>query len=83
MDRQFLEQTLIQFGFHEKMVRWIMVCVTTAKFTICLNGERRRYFPSGRGLRQGDPISPYLFIIVMEIFTIMMKKNTQQNGEFK
>ena len=83
VDRNFLEKTLIPLGFHENMVKWIMVCVTIAKFTVCLNGERRGYFPSRRGLRQGDPISPYLLTIVMEIFTRMMKKNTQQNGDFK
>ncbi|GJZ27198.1 nucleolar protein 56-like protein, partial [Tanacetum coccineum] len=56
VDWNFLEITLKQFGFHEKKVKWIIVCVTTAKFSICLNGERKGYFPSGRGLRQGDHI---------------------------
>ncbi|PWA81906.1 RNA-directed DNA polymerase, eukaryota, Reverse transcriptase zinc-binding domain protein [Artemisia annua] len=83
VDWKFLEQVLLQFGFHEKLVGWIMVCVTTAKFTVCINGERRGYFSSGRGLRQGDPISPYLFTLVMEVFTLLMAKNTQQNRNFK
>lgn len=65
-----------QFGFHGKMVKWIMVCVTSAKFTVCINGERRGYFTSGRGLRQGDHISPYLFTLVTEVFTLMMTRNT-------
>ncbi|PWA89784.1 RNA-directed DNA polymerase, eukaryota, Reverse transcriptase zinc-binding domain protein [Artemisia annua] len=83
VDWKFLEQILVQYGFHEKMVRWIMVCITTAKFSVCINGERKGYFSSGRGLRQGDPISPYLFTLVMEVFTLLMAKNAQQNGNFK
>ena len=65
------------------MVSWIMTCVTTAKFTVNINGERKGYFTSGRGLRQGDPISPYLFTLVMEVLTLLMAKNVQQNGKFR
>ncbi|GKF62408.1 RNA-directed DNA polymerase, eukaryota, reverse transcriptase zinc-binding domain protein, partial [Tanacetum coccineum] len=83
VDWKFLKRALYQFGFHDKMIKWIMVCVTTAKFSICTNGERRGYFPSGRGLRQGDPMSPCLFTLVMEVFTLLMAKNVQQNPSFK
>ncbi|GKB85854.1 RNA-directed DNA polymerase, eukaryota, reverse transcriptase zinc-binding domain protein [Tanacetum coccineum] len=40
-----------------------------------VNGESHGFFKGGRGLRQGDPISPYLFTIVMEVFTLMMRRN--------
>ncbi|GJY54986.1 RNA-directed DNA polymerase, eukaryota, reverse transcriptase zinc-binding domain protein [Tanacetum coccineum] len=40
-------------------LKWIMECISTPKFTICVNGERIGYFKGGRGLRQGDPISSY------------------------
>nr|GEX80236.1 hypothetical protein [Tanacetum cinerariifolium] len=83
MDWKFLERCLINFGFHGKMVKWIMVCVTSAKFSININGERKGYFSSGRGLRQGDPVSPCLFTLVMEIFTLLMLKNVQGNPKFK
>ncbi|PWA88072.1 reverse transcriptase domain, Reverse transcriptase zinc-binding domain protein [Artemisia annua] len=76
----FLKEILGKFGFHNKMIQWIMVCVTTAKFSICLNGDRKGYFRSGRGLRQGDPISPYLFTLFMKVFTLLMKRNAQQRG---
>ncbi|GJT53978.1 RNA-directed DNA polymerase, eukaryota, reverse transcriptase zinc-binding domain protein [Tanacetum coccineum] len=36
----FLKQILVHFGFHEKIIRWIMACVTSATFSICINGER-------------------------------------------
>ncbi|GJW57151.1 RNA-directed DNA polymerase, eukaryota, reverse transcriptase zinc-binding domain protein [Tanacetum coccineum] len=49
------------------MVNWIMVCVSTTKFSININGEREGYFSGGRGLRQGDPMSTYLITLIMEI----------------
>ncbi|GKC15340.1 RNA-directed DNA polymerase, eukaryota, reverse transcriptase zinc-binding domain protein [Tanacetum coccineum] len=61
----------------------IMVCVTTAKFTINVNGERHGYFTSGRGLRQRDPMSPYLFTLVMEVLTLLMMKNTHNDPQFR
>ncbi|GJV73948.1 RNA-directed DNA polymerase, eukaryota, reverse transcriptase zinc-binding domain protein [Tanacetum coccineum] len=55
---EFLKSTLVGFGFHERMIQWIMQCVTTIAFTLNVNGVRIGYFKGGRGLRKGDPISP-------------------------
>lgn len=83
LDWEFLKKILELFGFHWKMVGWIMTCVTTSKFTLNFNGDRVGYFSGGRGLRQGDPISPYLFTIAMEVFNLLMKKNIGNAMDFK
>ncbi|GJS87390.1 RNA-directed DNA polymerase, eukaryota, reverse transcriptase zinc-binding domain protein [Tanacetum coccineum] len=79
----FLVDILIQFGFLEKMVQWIKTCVKTTSFSININCENHGYFKGGRGLRQGDPISPYLFTLVMEVFSLMMQRNVQSHPHFK
>ncbi|GJW43062.1 RNA-directed DNA polymerase, eukaryota, reverse transcriptase zinc-binding domain protein [Tanacetum coccineum] len=80
---QFLKDILEGFGFHDKMVDWIMTCVTTTSFSICVNRESCRYFKGGRGLRQGDLISPYLFTLVMEILTLMINRRVESSPNFQ
>ncbi|GKC92280.1 RNA-directed DNA polymerase, eukaryota, reverse transcriptase zinc-binding domain protein [Tanacetum coccineum] len=79
----FLKNTLQLVGFHEGMIKWIMTCVTTASFSICINGEICRFFKGGKGLRQGDHISYYLFTLMMEVFNMIMIKNIDETHSFK
>nr|GFC28340.1 hypothetical protein [Tanacetum cinerariifolium] len=79
----FLETIMTHFGFLRKMIQWIMVCVKTTSFTINVNGELCGFFKGGKGLRQGDPLSPYLFTLVIECFTLMMERNVQRNPKFQ
>nr|GEV20431.1 hypothetical protein [Tanacetum cinerariifolium] len=66
VDWMFLEQILHGFEFHAKMVGWTMECVTTCSLSISINGSLHGYFKGKHELRQGDPLSPYLFTLVME-----------------
>ncbi|XP_058727023.1 uncharacterized protein LOC131598440 [Vicia villosa] len=61
-------------GFHEKWQRWISECLRTASVSVLVNGSPTKEFKMGRGLRQGDPLAPFLFLIVAEGFSQLMKK---------
>ncbi|PWA66526.1 RNA-directed DNA polymerase, eukaryota, Reverse transcriptase zinc-binding domain protein [Artemisia annua] len=80
---EFLNSILHKFGFPDKMINWILTCVTTPHFTICVNGDRYGYFSGGKGLRQGDPISPYLFTLVMEVLNLFIKDEIGKERNFK
>jgi hypothetical protein len=68
----FLLYLLRRCGFGEKWCMWIKQCISTARFSVLINGTPSGYFSSSRGVRQGDPLSPFLFVLVMEAFSRMI-----------
>ena len=65
--------------FGVKWGRWIKACISTVRFSVLANGSPAGFFGSSRGICQGDPLSPLLFLLVMEVLSRLLKK-TEDGG---
>lgn len=74
----FLQDVMLQMGFSSQWCNLIRQCISTTNISILLNGSPCVAYNPTRGVRQGDPLSPYLFIIVMEAFSRQLFHAEQQ-----
>ena len=61
-------------------VNWILGCVCSSNFVIVINGAPSGFFPASRGIRQGFPLSPLLFILVIESLSLNHRKEERSRG---
>lgn len=78
----FLWNVLKAFGFPPYWIQLIKQCVSTVSYQILISGKPSSVLRPACGLRQGDPLSPYLFVLCMEVFSLMLKQ-AEGNGLFQ
>ena len=78
----FILKCLQELGFHPTWNSWIKQCISSVSYSIIVNDEPNGLFIPTRGIRQGDPLSPYLFILYMEALNNMLLKeaNAPRSG---
>ena len=76
----FLKAIMLAMNFSNTWVNWVMECVTTVKYTLLINGIPTQTIHPTRGNKQGDPISPYIFLLCANILSIALTqaKNIRQ-----
>jgi len=76
----FLKELLEALKFPPLFIQWIMKCITSVQFSININGQQGAFFRGKRGLKQGDPLSPLLFVLTMEYLSRLFKKASLTQG---
>ena len=80
LEWDFLQKVLSRMGFHDIYTNWVMHCITTVSYSFLINKEVLGSVIPSLGIRQGNPISPYLFILCAEVLSRLCRK-AQTNME--
>ncbi|CAN1292519.1 LINE-1 retrotransposable element ORF2 protein [Linum perenne] len=79
VDWTFILTVLEGMNFPLQFIDWIRKCLTSSRFSVCVNGASVGYFAGMKGLRQGDPLSPLLFVISMEVLHCLLNRVAKLN----
>jgi hypothetical protein len=74
LEWEFILSVLRAMGFDQKLIMLIHQCISTVHYTLLLNGTKSSSIKPSRGLRQGDPLSPYLFIMCADVLARMINR---------
>jgi len=78
----FLEKIMDKLGFDQRWIKLIMACVSSVRYRVRFNNTETEIINPTRGLRQGDPLSPYLFLMVAEGLSCMIRK-AEERGDLE
>lgn len=73
----YINEVMKRLGFNEKWCRWVMKCISSVSYSILLNGNPVGKIIPNRGIRQGDPISPYLYLLCTEGLSSIIQNSIQ------
>lgn len=76
----FIELVMQQMGFHAIWINWIMQCITTVTYSFLINDAVYGAVQPQRGIRQGDPLSPYIFILCGEVLSSLCKSEEREGN---
>jgi hypothetical protein len=79
MEWSFIFAILTKLGFAPMWINWIRICITSPSFSILINGSPFGHFCPERGLRQGDPLSHFLFILGTEVISCLLFRSESQD----
>jgi len=74
----FIIKCLMEFGFDQKWITWVKESISTVSYSLLINGEPCGFFKPSRGIRQGDPLSIYIFIICLEWLSFRLSIEAQK-----
>ena len=77
---RYLKVIMRKLGFNERWISLVLMCISTVSYLVLINGEAKGNIVPSRGLRQGDPISPYLFLLCAEGLSAMLRKEEEQGN---
>ena len=80
LEWNFLLRCLESFNFGASLIRWLFTFYKNIQSCVINNGIISDFFTLGRGVRQGDPLSPHLFVIAAEILAISIRQNSMIKG---
>ena len=76
---KYVLEVMRRMGFGQRWISWIFWCISTVSYSILINGVSEGFFRSTRGIQQGDPLSPYLFVLGMDILSRLVNKAVEGN----
>jgi hypothetical protein len=80
MEWDFIKQVLVTTGFPTRLTNTIMDCISSVSYQFLINGKPSRSIAPERGIRQGDPLSPYIFILCANVLSGLLHKEALENN---